>query len=613
MQLSNYGTHPCLPDPRFAYSGCALPQQSQHAPMQTEPQLLMVPSVWMTAGLHQATPTPHGQQVLKLQELLRFDPNAFNLWQPKADATQQVWPQQSSQTDADTGQESTPGGPSELVWENAEDVEEILSAVAKNAEYCGGVGLVSCLHTIAKLSENDAFGSIGGLEALVNDWRLASVLSSLRSKAHELSTSRTIMRAVWAFGKLGLKGKDVQGIIAQLVRNAPPILDQFSCQELSNTLWGLARLSESMHGLQEGITLAYAVMAQGVTKLASFSTQCLTNSLWAVAKLGLRGEEVKVFANECLLQIHAVMFKEMSPQGLANSLWACAKLQADGRGETVLDTEVAGRFCVDAARRAQASEDLLSLFFPQELSMALWAMAKLLGRRARALSNDKGLDPVWRFAEAVAMEAASRIGDFSPQGVSTIAWSLATLDVANRSAATCFFEAAATVAAENIQDYPPQAIANCCWAFNRVGNKEQVLSKFGRAAAVEALRRIDSFSWQDCSGIVSALMNSEPHAVEVRQLAMEVVISASGQCSRIGTQALLNLALSGVRLKLDLEVMLPLAHGLGQAFASRSLNEIDNRQWEEVQRYCGLQGQPTAQRGRSGKGWNRKAAGNWKR
>ena len=28
--------------------------------------------------------------------------------------------------------------------------------------------------------------------------------------------------------------------------------------------------------------------------------------------------------------------------------------------------QVAGRFCIDAARRARASEDLLTLFFPQE-------------------------------------------------------------------------------------------------------------------------------------------------------------------------------------------------------------------------------------------------------
>jgi len=551
-------------------------------------------------------PAPPQQQVLKLQELLRFE-NSLEIWQPKADASQQVWLQPNSNL-ADVSPQIENGqiGVPEQVWEAAEDVEEILSStVVQNAEQCAAAGLVSCLHTIAKLTENDAYGAIGGLDNLLTDPRLAKVLSALRSKAYELTYSRAIMRTVWAVGKLGLKGRDVQGIIAVLAETSQPILTQFSCQELSNTLWGLARLSESMQGLKpEGIRLAYTVMAQGVSRLSQFSTQCLTNSLWAVAKLGLRGEEVRDFSNQCLSQIHLVLFKEMSPQGLANSLWACAKLQSDSR-EAILDMEVVGRFCIDAARRAMASEDLLKLFFPQELSMALWAMAKLIGRRARANKTSDAFEAVSRFAEAVAVEATSRIHDFSPQGVSTIAWSLATLDMVTSLDTYNFFNLAAQVAAANIRAYPPQAIANCCWAFNRLGRKEAVLSRFGKAAAEEAMRRIDEFSWQDCSGIVSALMNTSPHSsMEVQTLAREVVIRASGRCTEIGTQALLNIALSAVRLKLDLEVMTPLAHGIGQAFAGRmhSLNEIDFRQWEEVQRYCGIAGPDLGKAGRESKG-----------
>lgn len=90
------------------------------------------------------------------------------------------------------------------------------------------------------------------------------------------------------------------------------------------------------------LRLAELVMREGSRRLPSFGTQCLTNSLWSVAKLGLRGPDVKAFGRECLLQIHSVMFKEMSPQGLANSLWACAKIQCDSR-EPVLDPEVSLR------------------------------------------------------------------------------------------------------------------------------------------------------------------------------------------------------------------------------------------------------------------------------
>ncbi|CAE7033363.1 unnamed protein product [Symbiodinium sp. CCMP2592] len=276
----------------------------------------MVPSWWMPTDCANQAPAPPQQQVLKLQELLRFE-NSLELWQPKADASQQVWLQASSNL-ADVSPQIENGqiGVPEQAWEAAEDVEEILSStVVQNAEQCAWKGEAGWLEQRHFL----------GLPS-----------SILGSKAYELTYSRAIMRTVWAVGKLGLKGRDVQGIIAVLAETSQPILTQFSCQELSNTLWGLARLSESMQGLKpEGIRLAYTVMAQGVSRLSQFSTQCLTNSLWAVAKLGLRGEEVRDFSNQCLSQIHLVLFK------------------------------VVGRFCIDAARRAMASEDLLKLFFPQ--------------------------------------------------------------------------------------------------------------------------------------------------------------------------------------------------------------------------------------------------------
>ena len=183
------------------------------------------------------------------------------------------------------------------------------------------------------------------------------------------------------------------------------------------------------------------------------------------------------------------MFREMSPQGLANSLWACAKLQSESRADAPLDKEAVKLFCRDAARRTRASEDLLKMFYPQELSMALWAMAKLIGRKARSKSKEDCFEEVRWFAESVASEAARRLRDFTPQGVSTIAWSLATLDVMNGEEVLHFFDVAAHSAALNIKAYPPQAIANCCWAFNRVSQKgHDVLLLFGKVAAREAFR-----------------------------------------------------------------------------------------------------------------------------
>lgn len=536
-----------------------------------------------------STPTPQ-QQILKLQELLHFESQwhmgsitpsqCFHTeavpFQPMS--MTQMSPMQQAARHGENDELNLPGDP----WPEMEDVNEILNLAVAKLPYLAASQLVSCIHSVAKLCDQDTSPSDFSM-----DPRIKAILESLRMKAKELVAPRSMMRVVWAFGKLGVKGTDVEGIISEFGTLAPPRLPHFSPQELSNMLWGLARMAETSK-TQHGVTLAHAVMREGARRLATFSTQCLTNSLWAVAKLGLRGEEVAVFTRECVLQIHSVIFKEMSPQGLANSLWACAKIQCDGREGPILENEIVTHFCMDAARRATASEDLLKLFFPQELSMALWGIAKLMGRRSRPGCHLE--DDIERFAMAVAREGCLRIHDFSAQGVSIVAWALATLNLVEAPDALQFFEVAADVASRNIQTYPPQAIANLCWALNRVPGKPAVLARFGRAAALEAQQRMDDFSWQDSSGIVSALMNLGPESAEVRDLTILLVQNASVQCHRIGTQALLNIALSAVRLKLDpVAVVTPLANSIAQAFVKRQgLNDIDLRQWQEVQRYCGF-------------------------
>eukprot|EP00438_Fugacium_kawagutii_P000511 Skav217672 [mRNA] locus=scaffold2919:300420:302213:+ [translate_table: standard] len=540
-----------------------------------------------------------GSQTLKLQELLRFGNeanreanrrNAENIRENAKDAKEiQISNAQIQRTTEIQCNDSV-----DPFAEN-DDANEILTVAIANLSGLSASQVVCCIYGVAKLCDSEK-----DMSFQPQDPRIKVILRSLSSRAQEVTAPRLMMRVLWALGKLsggqGLQGGDeVENIIAHFGASAPKRLAQFSPQELSNMLWGLARINDGNKVLsKDSVLLAHAVMREGTTRLQSFSTQCLTNSLWAVAKLGLRGREVAVFAHNCILHIHSVLFKEMSPQGLANSVWACAKIQCES---PILDNEVVTSFALDAARRATSSEDLLTLFFPQELSMALWGIAKLMGRR-----RHHGEDEVVRFAMAVARESRFRIQEFSAQGVSIVAWALATLNLVENPDALEFFEVAAEVAAKDIQQYPPQAIANLCWAFNRVpgksGSKSSILLSFGRAAALEAQQRMNEFSWQDSSGIVSALMNLG-ESIEVRNLAILLVQSASSQCHRIGTQALLNIALSAVRLKLDLAVVTPLANGIAEAFLKRQgLNDIDLRQWQEVQRYCGWS---TGLLGRKGK------------
>eukprot|EP00931_Biecheleriopsis_adriatica_P055954 TRINITY_DN33172_c0_g2_i1.p1 TRINITY_DN33172_c0_g2~~TRINITY_DN33172_c0_g2_i1.p1 ORF type:complete len:862 (+),score=173.43 TRINITY_DN33172_c0_g2_i1:70-2586(+) len=530
--------------------------------------------------LHQKEPWNQPQVELQLLDRLMQQP----------DSSGQQFSSTGSAEVTQQGVQVASGAENPTWLEGVQDVETALQLAWTSPRQLSIAGIVPCLHLIAKLSEQDAFGRLQGLSAVIADCRFTMLIQQLRRMINGLESPRNIMRVMWAFGKLGAWNADVEAIIIHISKSAPPRLHHFSSQELSNVLWGLARLRDAggpkSRKFQE---LALALVREGARRLSGFSPQCLTNTLWAVAKLDLAGKEVQQFANACIAQVQALMFQEMSPQGLANSLWACAKLE--------VDSEVAKRFCYDAARRATASADLLKLFFPQELSMAVWAMARLVGRRTRSRSRgaNAGNEQVERFALSVAQEACERIHDFSPQGVSNIAWALATLELARFPDTVNFFEDAAQVASANISKYPPQAIANLCWALSRGDGRSQVLASFQKAAALEAQLRLDDFSWQDLSGIVSALMQSGVRNIpEVHQFASSLVMHASCHCPQIGTQALLNIALSAVRLKVSQQVVTNLALRIAEIFPERiqSLNDIDLRQWSEVQRYCSLPGSP---------------------
>ena len=292
----------------------------------------MSPTPWP-----QVSPNPQQHQTLKLHDLLQLEAQ-------RTQENQQFGEVRYGQENDDL----MPGDLGADPWPEFDNIEDLLgSAMTKLPSQASQ--LVSCIHSAAKLCDSEDSGA--GPGDVSGDPRIKAVLGPLRAKSKELTSPRSMMKVVWALGKLGLHGGEVEGIVADFAAAAPPRLSQFSPQELSNMLWGLARITDSAkRQLTDAAVLAHAVMREGTVRLASFSTQCLTNSLWAVAKLGLCGYEVAVFTRECVLQIHSVIFKEMSPQGLANSLWACAKIQCDGREGPILESDIVTSFCMDAAR-----------------------------------------------------------------------------------------------------------------------------------------------------------------------------------------------------------------------------------------------------------------------
>eukprot|EP00928_Gymnodinium_smaydae_P084496 TRINITY_DN6776_c0_g1_i1.p1 TRINITY_DN6776_c0_g1~~TRINITY_DN6776_c0_g1_i1.p1 ORF type:complete len:742 (-),score=186.19 TRINITY_DN6776_c0_g1_i1:203-2428(-) len=452
----------------------------------------------------------------------------------------------------------------------------------------GGIAeAVNALYALAKQVDKDGPCAANTASSSTDRFEL---VARIRAQAEQLDSPQLFVRIAWAMGKLSIWNADAQEIVQRMCVAAPRHLKRFSSCELSNILWGLARICCSSNGGVGASSgeercgssvrgLILAIVAQSRSCLEHFNAQSLANSLWAVAKLDVRGHQVEAFGAECVDAIRADVLG-LSPQGLANSVWAAARLRLPAKALVPLCLAVADVVCEEP--------DILSGFQAQELSMTLWAFAKILGRsRGAALPGS-----VRHFAAVVARQASSRLGEFAPQGLSNSAWALATLDLAGDEAPRAFIVDVLRLSAPQLSDFPPQAVANLCWAYAKLGDAARGRS-FGIAAAADASQRSNVYGWQDISGVLSGVIQAGlSRAPEVRALAENSARWMLGNCSKIGMQALLNISLSAARIGIDAQVLDALIQDIADALAERSerLNDIDARQWKDIQRYSSTSG-----------------------
>jgi len=284
---------------------------------------------------------------------------------------------------------------------------------------------------------------------------------------------------------------------------------------------------------------------------------------------------------------------------------------------------------------ARAAHDRLSEFRPQELSMIGWAFAKLVGRgramaeggsRARrnagggfAVKNPRTSAELRDFLQDLAAEAERRLPDFSPQSVSNLAWAFATLELlfardgSGRAPAGDFLVAAMAVAAQQLSSYSPQAVSNLMWAVVRLEVKRgkarltfdpflpherTQIAAFAAAATRETTVRMLEFDWRDLAGVIVSLAHGHLRIPEALTFATMLVGHAASRCRELTTQMMLNIAQSAVRLGVPREAMQAMVDGIAACVADAAadpmggpgqrpqLNEVDLRQWREVQAWC---------------------------
>jgi hypothetical protein len=489
------------------------------------------------------------------------------------------------------------------LFEAAKDATAVLRIACDNLEdldaYCASAALyLAVKHSVGR---DNAAAQVAALPSF------ACIMGYLRTCLGDVQWPRSLAQLLWALGKVETQGPDAEAVILHTAQVLPRLLGRCSSQELSNSVWGLSKLTPVHRRTAEAAsTLANSIVAEGSRRIQLLTPQCLSNSLWAITQLRLKTPEAEEFARLCVREIcqGSRDLSAFSPQCLANILWAAAKLApfiqnkgGCGRGDT---TKLLCQAITTAA------EPRMLDFQPQELSMLAWSVAKLQGRAHS--NNRKGFvkrkgsrsEDTSCFLAHLAEVACSRLSEFTPQGISNIAWALATADVLGKEEACRYMTAAALDAAPRLADFPPQAISNLCWAVSRVSGSSafastsekkiasQAANALAEAAAQAVMYRVSEFGWQDLSGVIVALGHSRHRTTTTQGMATQLVILATNNCHKLSTQVMLNIAMSATRLSVQHQILRPLVVQIGGCIAARAprVSPMDLRQWAEVQNRC---------------------------
>ena len=120
---------------------------------------------------------------------------------------------------------------------------------------------------------------------------------ALRPEVLRRLDGKSMSRMIWAYGKIGLcKAEFIRGIGERMAGDA--LLHTLNAQDVSMTLWGLARLRSADAWLVDALTgrIAYGAASLGeappapggaVSLLSTFNAQDVANTVWALATLGV--------------------------------------------------------------------------------------------------------------------------------------------------------------------------------------------------------------------------------------------------------------------------------------------------------------------------------------
>ncbi|CAE8660970.1 unnamed protein product [Polarella glacialis] len=260
----------------------------------------------------------------------------------------------------------------------------------------------------------------------------------------------------WAFSSLGHQQPK---LFLSIADEALRCLPGFKPQELSNLVWAIAKqdfCDERFAFAKNALTKAAA------GKMASFKPQELSNLAWAFAKLRVQDESVM----QGIAQAACVILPAATPQSISNLVWAFATM--DLRNEALFK------------RVAEIAPSRLGSFRPQELANLIWAFAKV------GFLDDA-------FWESMLQQALRKMGDFLPQHLCNLAWACATSQVKFNVNLMRSLQLEATA---KIHHFNAQGLSTLAWSFASLGIRDV---DFFDVIGLQAEQRILDFSPQGLS------------------------------------------------------------------------------------------------------------------
>ena len=370
--------------------------------------------------------------------------------------------------------------------------------------------LLSCY--VCKLSESVPQGMSNVLWALA---RLGyepggdvvqRIVRELLSRPRDQMKPQDLANALWSLGRLRC---DV-GVedLAALASSSVEMIETFNPQELSLTLWGLARTDPSLLHDDEYARILRAVVA----KCHTFNAQALSTTLWAVGKIGRVPPPDHMYS---LTEAVLTRLGRFTPQGLSNVLWAMTSLsyspgpvalreisaEVSRKAKRIPGKSLASimkSFALlqytpaDAAMRGINDAFLMQLpdCAPQSLCLLLWSYASL------------GQSPGTRVLDELHARCWELLPECTVAQQANQLWCYATLSY---DPGQDFVTELSSRFASSLDEASPQSIANLVWAVASLG---YALGNVQEAALVmEILRRCQrsEFSGQELTNLVWAL------------------------------------------------------------------------------------------------------------